>query len=103
MQFTRIRFNTKVQRGILGALAMGGILFAVGVLSAQDRDHDSDRDRDRMTRIEPGTIIAIRTTDTIDVERSDNQIYRAIVDQEVCGNNGRLAIPVAPALNQSLG
>jgi hypothetical protein len=93
LKFSRIRFNTKVQRGILGMLATVSILFAVPMLSAQDRDHDPDRDHDRMTRIEPGTIIAIRTTDNIDAERSDHQIYRAIIDQDVRGNNGRLAIP----------
>jgi hypothetical protein len=46
-----------------------------------------------MTRIEPGTTIAIRTTDAIDSDRRDDQVYRAIVDQDVRGTNDRLAIP----------
>ena len=58
-----------------------------------DRDGDRDHGRDRMTRIEPGTVIAVRTNDTIDVERRDNQVYYGIVDQDVRGENGRLAIP----------
>lgn len=96
MKFTRILFNTNIKlliKGILGVTATMGILFAVPVLSAQDRDRGSDRDRDRMTRLEPGTILAVRTTDTIDAQRRNDQIYRAIVDQDVRGENGRLAIP----------
>jgi hypothetical protein len=52
-----------------------------------------DRDRDRLTRIEPGTNLAVRTTERIDVERRDQRVFRAVVDQEVRGENGRLAIP----------
>jgi hypothetical protein len=64
-----------------------------GTASAQDRDQGSDRDRDRMTRIEPGTIIPVRTNETIDVDKRDNQVFTGIVDQDVRGTNGRLAIP----------
>jgi hypothetical protein len=46
-----------------------------------------------MTRLEPGTVIPIRTNEAIDVDRSDNRIYTGIVDQDVRGDNGRLAIP----------
>jgi hypothetical protein len=74
---------------ILGLCASAGM--------AQDRDRDRDRmgdpDRDRLTRIEPGTNIAVRTNQTIDVDRSDNRVYTGIVDQDVRGVNGRLAIP----------
>jgi|SRR6516162_7940001 len=74
------------------ALILG---LCVPVISAQDRDHDRDRyhDRDRMTRIEPGTMIAVRTNETIDVDRKDNRVYTGTVDQDVRGENGRLAIP----------
>jgi len=46
-----------------------------------------------MTRLEPGTVIPVRTREAIDVERSGNRVYSGIVDQNVRGNNGRLAIP----------
>jgi hypothetical protein len=59
----------------------------------RDRDRDGDRDRDRITRLEPGTVIAIRTNEFIDVERRDNCVYTGIVDQDVRGTNGALAIP----------
>jgi len=88
----RIELLTLIRLGV-GVAALGGLLAGIPTLSAQDRDRDSDRDRDRMTRLERGTVIAVRTTDTIDAERRDNQIYRAVVDQDVRGDNGRLAIP----------
>src|SRR5579862_5532630 len=62
---------------------------------AQNRDHDRDNreDRDRFTRLEPGMVIPVRLNQTIDVDRSDNRVYRGTVDQDVRGDNGRLAIP----------
>ena len=75
-------------------IATAFLVLCVGSASAQDRDRDRDRDyRDRMTRIEPGTMISVRTTERIDVDRRDNRVYRGIVDQDVRGENGRLAIP----------
>jgi hypothetical protein len=75
----------------------GAVILVAGLFGsmafAQDRDRDYDRDRGRVTRIEPGTMIAVRTNETIDVYRKDNRIYTGIVDQDVRGENGRLAIP----------
>jgi hypothetical protein len=70
----------------------------IPVVRAQDRDRDRDFDRDRTTRVEPGTTIPVRTNETIDVERRDNRVYRGIVDQDVRGQNGRLAIPRGSAV-----
>jgi hypothetical protein len=64
--------------------------------SAQDRDGDRDRERGqnygRVSRIERGTAIPIRVEESIDVERRDNRVYPGIVDQDVRGENGRIAI-----------
>jgi hypothetical protein len=79
------------------------VLFAVGVIAAQDRDRD-DRDRmredrywdnqnRRYTELVPGTTITVRPREAIDVERKDNRVYDAIVDRDVRGGNGQLAIP----------
>jgi hypothetical protein len=81
-----------------GFVAAVGIVFGVfmlGVMSApaSAQYQDRDRDYDRITRIEPGTLLAVRMNETIDVERKDNQVYYGIVDQDVRGENGRLAIP----------
>jgi hypothetical protein len=65
----------------------------VSAASAQDRDRDRDYGRDRITRIEPGTMIGVRTDETIDVDRKDDRVYTGRVDQDVRGENGRLAIP----------
>src|SRR5579864_1848081 len=84
-------------RSALQLRLVGGLLTMALCLSAvaQDRDRDRDwnRDSDRMTRLEPGTVIPVRTNDAIDVDRSDNRVYYGTVDQDVRGNNGRLAIP----------
>jgi hypothetical protein len=73
------------------------VLMSLSVLPAvfaQDRDRGYDRDRDdRITRLEPGTLIAVRTNEGIDADKGDNRVYTGIVDQDVRGDNGRLAIP----------
>ena len=76
-----------------GGIAIVLALCILPNVSAQDRDHDRDPDRKPVTRLEPGTMIAVRTNETIDTDRRDNQIYSGIVDQDVRGNDGRLAIP----------
>jgi hypothetical protein len=83
---------------------MLSVLFMTAAASAQDRDRDDrDRVRDddrywdnqnrRYTQLAPGTSIVVRPTEAIDVERKDNRVYSAIVDRDVRGSNGRLAIP----------
>lgn len=90
MAFSRKAYS---KTALLGLVAFG----LVHGVSGQDRDRDRDRDGDRygarLTRLEPGTVIPVRTRDSIDVERRDNRVYSGIVDQDVRGQNGRLAIP----------
>jgi len=74
---------------VAAALCLSPALFA----QDHDRDRDWDRDRNLFTRLEPGTVIAVRTEDPIDVERTDNRVFSGTVDQDVRGENGRLAIP----------
>jgi hypothetical protein len=66
--------------------------------SAQDRDRGDrdrywDQNRGLYTRLEPGTNVPVRVNEAIDVERKDNRVYYGIVDQDVRGDNNRLAIP----------
>jgi hypothetical protein len=78
---------------MIGTAAVAlGLMVPLAVAQDRDRDRD-DRDRDRLSRIEPGTTITVRTNDGIDVNRSDERIYHGIVDQDVRGENGRVAIP----------
>jgi len=84
------------------ALGVGiTLILSAAIGAAQDRDRDRDRMDDRnwdrgrglYTRLEPGTTISVRTNDAIDVERRDNRIYYGTVDQDVRGDNGRIAVP----------
>jgi hypothetical protein len=80
----------------VSSFCTGIAILALGfmpALFAQDHDREGDRERGRLTRLEPGTLIPVRTNEGIDVERSDNRVFRGIVDQDVRGGNGRLAIP----------
>jgi hypothetical protein len=77
-------------------LASAALLVGLSVPAAlaQDRDRDNrDQDRDRVTRIEPGTTVSVRTNQAIDVDRRDNRVYTGVVNQDVRGENGRIAIP----------
>ncbi|MEO8049131.1 MAG: hypothetical protein ABI833_01830 [Acidobacteriota bacterium] len=88
---TRFHSLTKVLSGtsVVLALLLSPALFAQN----NDRYRGDNRDRGQFTTIEPGTLIAVRTAEPINVERTDNRIFRARVDQDVRGSNGRLAIP----------
>lgn len=81
---------------------LGGVLAVVVallvpsyVVSAQDRDRQrGDRDRDAaMTRLDPGITIPVRATEAIDARRTDYQVFSGVVDRDIRGDNGRLAIP----------
>jgi hypothetical protein len=76
-------------RMLLGGAAVVAAMSLIPAASAQDRD----RDANRLTRIEPGTNLAVRTTEAIDVDRRDNRVFRGVVERDVRGENGRLAIP----------
>src|SRR5437867_4072844 len=79
-----------------GGLMISALCLSSAVASAQNRYWDQNRygDRGGFTRLEPGTVIPVRTNETIDVQRRDNRVYTGIVDQDVWGDNGRLAIPM---------
>src|SRR5579872_3558399 len=74
-------------------LALIPLFLSSPVATAQDRDRDFDSGRHIYTRLEPGTVIPIRTNQSIDVERRDNRVYYGTVDQDVRGDNGRIAVP----------
>ena len=70
------------------------ILFAALSPSAMAQDKDQDHDQERPGKLEVGTIIPVRMSETIAVERSDisgaavlasriDRVYRGTVDQDV--------------------
>lgn len=52
-----------------------------------------DDQRRRFTRLDPGTVIPIRTDKYINSERSDGRIYTGSVIHDIVDDQGRLAIP----------
>ena len=84
------------------ATAMTGLFVSLAlclspVASAQNPDGDRAGDRgrgaERSARLEAGTVIPVRATEAIEVEKGDNRVYTGIVDRDVQGNNARLVIP----------
>jgi hypothetical protein len=69
-------------------VAAGVGLVAVGASAAQ-----LNGSREAFTQLNRGMVISIRTIDPIDTRSANNRVYRAVVDQEAWGENGRLAIP----------
>jgi len=80
--------------GLSGASVVLSLCLSPALFAQDDaRYRDWDQTRQRFTRLEPGTIVAVRTNEPIDVERTDNRVFYGTVDQDVRGSNGRLAIP----------
>jgi hypothetical protein len=44
-------------------------------------------------RIEPGTMVTVRTNEWIDAQRNEERVYEATINQDVLGDNGLVAIP----------
>jgi hypothetical protein len=63
----------------------------------QDRDRSTDRSRDSergsIARLDPGTTIPVRVSQSIDVQKEDSRVYTGTVDQDVRGDRGRIVIP----------
>ncbi len=91
--FDRFKIQDDSKANAIAAFAVLALLSLAPLVAGQDRDRDRERDRNAVTRLEPGTVIAVRTNESIDVNRRDNRVYPGIVDQDVRGTNGALAIP----------
>jgi hypothetical protein len=85
----------------LGVAAVTAVLAAPVALAqphASDQGGYHDRyyqwdEHGRLTRIGPGTEISVRTEERVDVNQFDNRVYPGRVENDVFGENGRLAIP----------
>jgi len=51
------------------------------------------RESETLTRIEAGTLVPVRTNETIASDRSDGRVFTGFVEQDVRDASGRLAIP----------
>jgi hypothetical protein len=90
-------------RAALGCSLIAGLL-TIQTTHAQNYDPWHDRyGRDgrydaysRLARVEAGTFVTVRTSETIQTDRRDNRTFPAVVDQDVWDNYERLAVPAIP-------
>lgn len=91
-------FNQRIQRfgrqrwAVAGLVAVSALCICSYASAQYDRDSNRPESYDRVTTLVPGTVIPVRTTEEIDVTKGDYRVYNGIVDQDVRGNDGRLAI-----------
>lgn len=80
--------------GTIAGLFAASVLCLSSVAFAQyDRNSNRPPDpNDGVSRLVPGTVIPVRTNEAIDVRKGDYRVYNGIVDQDVRGDDGRLAI-----------
>jgi hypothetical protein len=67
--------------GVLGSVLVVLLGFSKSVV-AQDAG-----------RLDAGTVIPVRTSQAIDVDRQDNRVYTGTVDADVRGDRGRIVVP----------
>jgi hypothetical protein len=71
--------------------------FALASASAQrGNDWDWDGNYQRLARINPGTFVTVRTTQTIASDRTDGRSFAGVVADDVWDDYGRLSGPAIP-------
>jgi len=73
-------------------------VLALCLSSVASAQYGRGRDNERFTRLDPGMTISVRTNELIDSRQNDYRVYTGIVDRDVRGSNGRLAIPRGSAV-----
>lgn len=80
--------------GLAVVLALGLSSQLVFAQDTRDRQRDyRDRNAVALTRLDPGMTIPVRVNETIAATRTDYRVYKGVIDQDVRGDNGRLALP----------
>jgi hypothetical protein len=88
--------NGRTHRASVLAIGTAGLAL---LLIAPSRTVTAQASLTDLARIETGTEITVRTTETIDVRSLDGRIYSGIVDQDVLeSSTGRVAIPAGSAV-----
>lgn len=89
------------RRGVFGiralaisaALCLGSSALVFAQQGQERQQRSEDRDRDFGARLDRGTVIGVRTNESIDADRSGDRIYTATVDRDVRTEHDRIAIP----------
>jgi len=80
-------------RLVAGAVLVMG-LAKPGLATAQDHSHYNQYSQSvRIERLDAGSQIPIRLTETINVSQPDDRMFTGVVDRDVFADDGRLVIP----------
>jgi hypothetical protein len=79
------------------ALLFTGLMLAPAFAQRRYNDWDWDGRYDRLGRINAGTYVTVRTTESIQTDRDDTRSYSAVVADDVWDDYGRLSVPAIPS------
>jgi len=82
------------RRGIAGLIVVSALCLSSVALAQYDRNPNRPppNPNDGISTLVPGTVIPVRTNESIDVRKGNYRVYTGIVDQDVRGDDGRLAV-----------
>jgi hypothetical protein len=96
----RLGATARLSSAIVGAVVIAA-LCATQMIQAQNVNDRYDRNGrydaySRLAQIDPGTLISVRTRQSIDVGRQDGRVFPGVVERDVWDDSSRLAIPAIP-------
>jgi hypothetical protein len=90
-----------IKRLSMRTIALGAAMMFTGFTLApafaqRSNDWDWDGNYQRLARINPGTFVTVRTTQSINLDRVEDRTFSGVVDEDVWDDYGRLAAPAIP-------
>jgi hypothetical protein len=82
----------------LGAATTIGVFCLALSARAQDwqRDMDWSGNIYKLSRIEPGALLTVRTTQPISIDHAEGRVFTGVIAEDVWDDYGRLAVPTIP-------
>ena len=80
----------------IGAAMMFSGFALAPALAQRGNDWDWDGNFRRLARLNAGTFITVRTTQTITSNRADGRMFAGVVNDDVWDEYGRLSVPAIP-------
>ena len=89
------------QLSSMRTVAIGAAMVFAGfaltpTFAQRGNDWDWDGSYQRLVRINPGTFVTVRTSQSIQSDRKDGRTYTGVVDEDVWDDYGRLSVPAIP-------
>jgi hypothetical protein len=78
------------------AILLGAAQFTPALLAQRRQDWDWDGNTQRLSRLNAGTYVTVRTTASIDSNRRDGRVYAGVVNDDVWDDYKRLSTPAIP-------